>query len=125
MAKMGRPFVHSVDYKELKEMIRLGFTLEECSNYYSIPYQTLQFYARKFNLGKFKAAYRPGKYDDKILYLLETKKHTQIEAANIIGIPQGNLCRRYNIIIDYREREKGKQEWMRLKKATVDAVERN
>ena len=121
--RTGRPLTRDIDFELLKLMVKKGFTLEETSEYFNCPYQTIQYYVRKRKYGWF-ARYLKGRNDDLIIQLLEVEHKTQSEAEQILGIKQCNISKRYNKLKKFRALKEERYKWL-TKWESAKGVERN
>lgn len=121
--RTGRPMTRDIDFELLKLMVKKGFTLEETSQYFNCPYQTIQYYVRHKKLGTFKR-YPKGKNDADIIRALEDEGKNQIQASISLGLKQNNISKRYKTIKRYRQLKEERFRWLQ-KWDTVKDVAKN
>ena len=112
MAKMGRPVKKEIDLEFLKKLIDKGFTIDESSKILNVPIDTMQYWVRTRNLGKF-ARYKKGFYDDAIRQAVRECQGNITLAAKHLGLKQPHVHLRYNNLVIFDIKKEERYKWLK------------
>ena len=112
MKKIGRPVKKEIDLDFLKKLIEKGFTVEESAKILDIPIDTMQYWARTRNLGKF-ARYKKGFYDDAIREAVKEFNGNISQAARHLGLKQPHVHLRYNNLVIFDIKKEERYKWLK------------